>query len=567
MSQDNIDHFSLNRRELVKSLGIMGVAGLSGCMGGDGTETERTSTRPGGTTTPVDPESAEMGGELIATLETDVGGFDPATSNSTRALGLTYDTLLTIGFDGSIDNALAHTFEKVDDGVWRAELHEGVKFHNGTELTAEDVQVSFERYEGTLNAADVYTWYEDSEIIDDYTIEFTLQHDYAPLKFKIAEIPVIPAEVETGDLDISENPIGTGPYEFVEHQPGSLFQITRNDEYWFDGSDSVPETPPIEDITFRIIVERSAQQAALEGGDVHLINAPPASSLETFAENDDYTVNRQQAGGFDMLYFPCQREPFTNAKVRRGISRLIPRENIIKSVYEGIGIPAYMAISELAAVFEPEEWTDLNTRLGKEYLGYDQEKAATLLEEGFDEAGVDPPFETTIITDQNPSRVQWVQLIEESLNGTDYFDVSIDQYEWNTYVGKLTSESSASNNEIIAVGWSGGWDPNAYVNQLVNSDSFTPNGFNMGHYSNDRVDQLLKEGVQTYDLDERAKIYKELVKILAEDAPIAYIRFGEVADVYDNSIVHGFRTYPITGSEFRGFYSASNGSFTYVSKN
>jgi peptide/nickel transport system substrate-binding protein len=570
MRSDNTEgHFSLNRRNLVKSLGITGVAGLAGCMGGGGTETEGTPARPGGTTTPADPSNAQQGGELIASFGADVAQFDPAKAadtTSTKAFGLTYETLLTVGFDGSINNALAHTFEQVEDGVFRAELREGVTFHNGKELTAEDVQVSFERYEGKVNATDVYSWYESSEIVDDYTIEFTLSRPYAPLEFNIAAVPVIPAEVETGDLDITENPIGTGPYEFVEHQPDSLFRITRYDDYWFEGDDSVPATPPIEDITYRIIIEQSAQQAALEGGDIHLANTPPASSLSDFAEKEDFTVNRRLAGGFDLMYFPTEKKPFGNAKVRRGISRLVPRENIVESVYEGLGVPAYMAISQISAVFETQEWKDLNNRLGEEYMGYNEDEATSLLEEGFDEAGVEAPFKTTIITNQNPQRVQWVQLIAESLNSTDYFDVSVDQFEWNTYVGKITSESSASNNEIIAVGWSGGWDPDAYVGDLVDSEGFTPNGFNMGHYKNSEVDDLLRQGVETYDLDERGEIYKDLVEILAEDAPMTYIRFGEETDVYDNTAVTGFRTYPINGSEFKGVYSPADGGFTYLSQ-
>ena len=208
----------------------------------------------------------------------------------------------------------------------------------------------------------------------------------------------------------------------------------------------------------------------------------------------------------------------------------------------------------------------LNNLLGDEYLGYDEEQASTLLEEGFNEAGVEAPFETTIITNQNPQRVQWTQLIAESLNSTDYFDVSIEQYEWKTYVGKISSESSASNNEIIAVGWSGGWDPDAYVGDLVDSEQFTPNGFNMGHYENSEVDSLLQEGTSTYDIDERGEIYTDLVEILAEDAPMTYIRFGEETDVYDNSVVNGFRTYPINGSEYRGIYSPADGAFTYLTQ-
>lgn len=561
--------FNLNRRRLVKALGVTGIAGIAGCTDGGGTESEGTPAHPGGTTTPADPDQAQEGGELIASFGADVAQFDPPQATDTtsvKAFALVYEPLLTVGFDGEINNALATSFEEVGDLTWRAELREGVTFHDGSEFTAEDVKASYERYEGTPNSIDVYNWYESSEIIDDHTIEFTLQSEYAPLEFDIANVPIVPAEAAEGDLDLGENPLGTGPYEFVEHEPDSLFRIQRYDDYYFEGSDSVPASPPIEEITFRIIIEQSAQLASLQGGDIDLAGAPPATSLGDLADNEDFTVNRRLAGGFDLIAFPMDVDPFGSAKVRRGISRLVPRDNIVESVYEGVGVPAYTPISQISAVFDDDEWTEFNDRMGEEYLGYDEEAADTLLEEGFAEAGVEPPFQTTLITNENPQRVQWCQLIAESLNNTDYFEVSVDQYEWNTYIGRVSGGSSSSTNEIIAIGWSGGWDPNSYVNDLVSGDRFTPDGFNMPHYENEEVDELLKEGQTTYDLDERADIYQELMEILAEDAPMTYIQFGEETDAYANDVVNGFRTYPINGDEYNGIFSPSDGAFTYLTQ-
>lgn len=564
---DNTGRFDIGRRKLVQSLGLAGVAGLAGCSG---TDDQSTTTTDDGTTTDETTEETgggQSGSELIATFGADVANFDPTKATDTtsvKAFGLVYESLLQVDFDGAIQPVLATSVEQTDgDLTWRVNLRDGVTFHNGKELVAQDVKTSFERYEGKPNEADVYSWYDSSTVVDDKTLDVTLADDYAPLKYDLAAIPIVPAEAATDELNIEEDPVGTGPYTFVEHQPDSLFRIERNDDYWFSGSDSVPAEPPIERITFRIIIEQSAQLAALQGGDVDMINAPPAGSVSDLKNNDKFTVTERQAGGFDLLAFPMQKAPFDNRKVRRGISRLIPREAIVKSVYNGIGTPAYTPVSPLAADFTSAEF---NRRMGEEYLGYDQERANTLLEEGFANSDVQTPFSTTIITNQNPQRVRWAQLIQESLNSTDYFDVSVEQFEWNTYIGKILSENSASSNELIAVGWSGGWDPDAYVYDLVHSGSFTPGGFNMPHYENEEVDNLLAEGLSTYDTQQRAEIYRDLMEVLCRDAPMTYIRFGMEMDAFHTDRLEGFQTYPINGSEFQGIYAPASDAYTELTK-
>jgi len=563
------DRFDVNRRKLVQSLGVAGVAGLAGCAGGDSgaTDTATETEAPTETVTQADKEEVKMGGELIATFGADVKNYDPTKANDTtssKAFGLVYETLLATGFDGEPKSVLAkEVVQKDADLTWRVNLREGVKFHNGKELTTEDVKATFERYKGTPRESDVYDWYDSSTVVDDYTLDFKIQEKYAPLKFALGGVPIVPKEVASGDLKLNENPVGTGPYTFEKHEQDSLFRLTRNEDYWFTGSESMPEKPPIETITFRVIVEQSSQLAALKGGDVDMINNVPAESYQDLKDNEDVTVTERTQGGFDLLGFPLSVKPYTNKKVRRGVSRLIPRDAIVKSVYQDIGTPATSPISPLAQQFTSEEF---NQKMGEQFLGYNTEKAKQLLEEGFNEAGIEKPFKTKIITNQNPQRVKWVQLIKESLNSTEFFEVEIEQFEWNTYVWKILAEDSHKQNNLIAVGWSAGWDADAYVRNLFHSKQATPACCNFGHYSNDEVDSLIEEGVQTYDLGKRKEIYQNLMKKLCEDAPATYIRFGKSMDAYRNDAVHGFNTYPIDSGEYKGVFSASAEQFTYVDK-
>ncbi|WP_313694501.1 ABC transporter substrate-binding protein [Halorarum halobium] len=570
MPQDDTrERFDINRRRLVQSLGVGGVAGLAGCAGGgDGTDTpgESTPTPEDETPTPADPDAVQMGGELIATFGADVKNFDPTAANDTtssKAFGLVYEPLVAVDFSGAPQPVLAESVEQLEgDLMWQITLREGITFHDGSELTAADVKATFERYEGTSREADVYNWYSSSTIQDDYTLDVELSAQYAPLKFAMAGVPITPEAVANGDLDLTEDPIGTGPYVFEEHQPDELFRISRNDDYWFTGSDSMPEQPPIETVTFRVITEQSAQLAALQAGDVDLINNVPAESYSDLQDNEDFTVTERTQGGFDFLAFPTNVSPWDNAKVRRGVSRLVPREAIVESVYNGIGSPAYSPISPLAAQFTS---TEFNQRMGEEYLGYDTEQAATLLEEGLNEAGVETPFQTTMITNQNPQRVRWCQLIQESLNSTDFFEVSLEQYEWNTFTGIVLAEDSADQNHLMALGWSAGWDADAYVHNLFHTDQFTPACCNLAHYESEEANSLIEQGLQTYDLDERATIYQDLMELVCEEAPMTYIRYGKSMDAFRSDVVKGWQTYPIDSGEFNGVYSPT-GAFTYVDK-
>jgi peptide/nickel transport system substrate-binding protein len=412
----------------------------------------------------------------------------------------------------------------------------------------------------------VYNWYDSSEVTGDYTMDLTLSRPYAPLKFSLFGVLIVPKGVADGDIDLTENPVGTGPYQFVEHQPDELFRIERYGDHWFAGEGDMPDDPPIETATFRVITEQSAQAAALEAGDVDFIGTPPAGKFKQYESDDQYGTGSRTAGGFDMFVYPMHEEagtPFQNRKVRLATNRLIPREAIVETVYNGIGTPAYAPISPLAAQFTSEEFQQ---EMKEEYAGYDPEQAASLLEEGFNEAGFEKPFETKIITNQNPQRVQWCELIQESMNDSGFFDVSLEQFEFNTYVSKILAENSHTQNQIVAVGWSAGWDPDAYVHNLFHEEQFTPACCNINHYSKQSITDLIDEGLTTYDISERQSIYEELQREVVSDSPMAFIRFGKRQDAWIADRVQNFETYPIDGSEFASLYAPYAGKYSWVTK-
>jgi peptide/nickel transport system substrate-binding protein len=534
--------FTTSRRRLLRWVGTASAAGLAGCAGG-----------------------SSDGTELVATLGADVSTYDPTQANDTtsrKAFGLVYEPLVSVDFEGTVRPTLATSVDQQDDLTWRVSLREGVTFHDGSDLTAADVKATFERYEGTPRESDVFLWYDGATIRDDYTLDVTLSEPYAPFQLSLGGVPIVPEAAATRDLDLSNGPVGTGPYAFDTHEPDRLYRLVRADEHWFEGGDAddaVPATPPIETITFRIIVEQASQLAALRGGDIDLANNPPADAVADLRRDDAITVSDHLAGGFEMLVFPLATPPFSNRDVREGVARLVPREEIIESVYGGIGRPAYAPISPLLSDYTSDAFLQA---MGDEHMRYDPEQARELLASGFGDLDVSPPYETTIVTNQTGDRVRWAQLVRDELNRTDYFDVSLEQFEWNTYLGRVLAGDSHRSDAMMALGWSGGWDPDTYLRNLFHGEQATPSCCNAAHYANEEVDRLLDEALTTYDTAERRELYEQVQRRIVADAPVAFVRFGTRIEAFRTDAVDGFRTYPLDSGEFTAIYAPWAGTYT-----
>lgn len=297
------------------------------------------------------------GDEFVGDLGSDISTTDPVSINDTassQATQLVYEGLTGVDFDGAVQPVLAAEWERLDTMSYRFTLRDGVQFHNGEELTAEHVKRSFERYEGSPRESDVYDWYEGSDIVDDYTIDIHCWREYGPFEKRLFDLPIVPMAAIDGDHDLESEPIGTGPYRFVEYQPGDHCRLERFDDYWFGGSETVPATPPAETVRLEIITEAASRQSALDVGNIDFSSGVPSASLRELEADDAYGVDRRVGGGFDIVIYPLYHGPFANELVRRGCNMLIPRRAILEEVYHGLGQPAYVPISPLLEAYTDE---------------------------------------------------------------------------------------------------------------------------------------------------------------------------------------------------------------------
>lgn len=264
-----------------------------------------------------------------------------------------FEGLTRIGPDGAVIPGLAENWIVSDDGLtYTFELREGATFHDGTALDAGDVVFSLDRArgEGSVNAQKaLFAAIETVEQMDELTVKVTLSRPAGDFLYNMGwgdAVIVAPESAETN----KENPVGTGPFRFVEWQKGAAVTLARSDAYW-------GEAPALQTVTFRFIPDPAAATAALLAGDVHAFpNLPAPESVPVFEADPRFTVFIGSTEGETILATNNARPPFDDIGVRRAIAHAIDRQAIIEGAMFGLGTPigshfaphhpAYVELSE-----------------------------------------------------------------------------------------------------------------------------------------------------------------------------------------------------------------------------
>ena len=339
-----------------------------------------------------------------------------------------FEGLTRFGPDGAIEPALAESWEIAPDGLsWVFNLHEGVSFHDGTPMTAEDVVFSFDRAmaAGSLNAQrQLFDGINEVTAIDDTTVEIGLDAPKGSLLFNLAwgdAVIVSPASADTN----TTNPVGTGPFKFSNWVQGDRIEFVRNEDYW--------GTPAkLDRVAFRFISDPTAAFAAMMAGDVDVFpNFPAPENLAQFSADPRFQVLIGSTEGETILAINNARPPFDDVRVREALAHAIDRRAIIDGAMFGYGTP-------IGSHFAPHNpaYEDLTGR-----SGYDPARAKALL----GEAGVagltptlvlpPPPYARRggeIVASQLRAvgieprmvNVEWAQWLEQVFKNKD-FDLTI----------------------------------------------------------------------------------------------------------------------------------------------
>lgn len=452
-------------------------------------------------------EGAVVDQNLVFTMHSDAVSLDPHGSNdspSSQVRTQIYDTLVFYDENMDLQAGLAVDWEMIEDTVWEFQLREGVNFHNGDPFNAETVKANLERVidpEFGSQRAFLFDMISEVRVVDNYTVHIETEFPFAPLISHLAHDAggmANPAALDAAGFDEVE-PIGTGPFVFESWEPGDEIVLSRNDEYWAGPAN-------VDTLTFLIVPEESTRLAMVERGDAHIAEILQPANMGRAEASASMNLELYDTLSLNYISFNTQKEPFDDVRVRQAISMAIDKDSMIDGIVEGAGIRAVGPINELVFGAHPD--------LGGLELPYDPDRAADLLAE----AGYPDGFETTIWTNDNPTRIAIAEIVQHNLDQIG-IDVSIEVMEWGAYL----DETAEGNHEMFILGWvtvTGDADYGMYA--LFHSDNHGAVG-NRSFYTNETVDELLDAGRTEPDMDVREELYYDVQEHLVEDQPFIYL--------------------------------------------
>jgi peptide/nickel transport system substrate-binding protein len=449
----------------------------------------------------------DAGNTLIMARAVDATGLDPHTQTaftSLQMLQLIYEPLVSTDANLNLQPALATGWEFSDDGMTLTfTLREGVKFHDGSDFTAEDVIASYNRIldEETASAARTnYLSIDSMDAPDDYTVVFNLNKPDVPL---LAAMSSTNAVILSSDVIANDDPalvtVGTGPFMLESRTPDETTKLTANSDWWGDG-------PFIDGIEIRIIPDETSILAALRAGtiDFAIINDPLVATL--LIDDASIVLNRTPTLSYNVLQLRAAVEPLDQLEVRQAISCAIDRQEIVDSAALGEGrVTGPLTMASYALPIDELFCYQQDIERAKELM------ATAGLEDGFTLdvmlANAEPPVATSI-----------AQVIASQLEAIN-ITVNIDAIEFSAYVDRwLAGDFTA------AVALNGGTiDPYTMYARYWQVDARFQE---TAGYLDDTLDSLMKRGQVETDFDKRYEIFKELQLHLAETSPWIWLYSG-----------------------------------------
>jgi dipeptide transport system substrate-binding protein len=469
---------------------------------------------------------------LVYCSEGSPEGFDP----SLYTAGTTFDASSRPVYNRlvefkpgttEIEPGLAESWEVSDDGLeYTFHLRPGVKFQETDFFTptrdfnADDVIFSFERqwksdhpwhqyvaganweYFNGMGMPDLLA---SIEKVDDMTVKFTLNQPEAPFLTNLGmDFASIMSKEYADKLEadgnmeaLNQQPLGTGPFEFVAYQTDAVIRYRAHDDYW-KGREA------LDDLVFALTPDASVRAQKLTAGECHVMPYPNAADVEGMKANDQLTVMEEEGLNIAYLAFNTQQEPFDRVEVRKALSMAVNKEAIVEAVFQGQATPAKNPIP-------PTMWS-YNDAVEDD--PYDPEAARQALQD----AGV-----------ENLSMKVWAMPVARPymLNArraaeviqSDFQEIGVDveivSYEWAEY---LERSKAVDRDGAVMLGWTGdNGDPDNFLHTLLGCDAV--GGNNRAQWCNEEYDNLVNQAKRTTDQAERTRLYEEAQVVFKREAP------------------------------------------------
>ena len=460
---------------------------------------------------------SELATTLVIAEQEHPKSFDPMdTDDSTvnRITVLAYDALIQYK-PGTTEIIpwLAKEWKISPDGLsYTFVLNQGVKFHDGTDLTASDVKFTFDRLKAiNQGIAFELSDFDSARVVDDYTVELKLAKPSAPFLQVLPKIFIISEDGvkqnAKGDdwarTYLKDHDLGSGPYTLTSFTPEQQAIFTKFDGYWqgWQGKN-------IEKVIWRYVKEAATQRLMLEKGEIDIAMDPAKDDLPALSQNPDIQIIEGTTFVEYYVHMRTIHKPLDDVRVRKAIALAYDYDAHIKVALGGHGEQALGPYSRAIP------WHDAT--LPKQT--YDLAKAKELLTEaGYPNGGF-------------TLKIAYLPVLDEEARTVEILDAGLQQLgiklepmgmTWPTMANLMQDETSAPDLYTVYA-FPSAADPDSALRVNYHSTA-TKNGYNSSWYTNPQVDKLLDEGVATPDLAKREAIYKEVQRIITEDQPSIFV--------------------------------------------
>lgn len=492
-----------------------------------------SATLPAGAQSASD---AQRGGTLIWALDVDPPTLDPhrwgGTSSVTVVASL-YSSLFKWTYGGQVVGNLVTNMTMINPSLYEMELRRGVMFHDGTELTAEDVRYSIERIKDPSTGA-VFSLQvgviDEVEIVDDYTFRLHLGEPIAAdLLREYLSLPntaiVSKAFMET-DPDLNTQAVGTGPFRLVDRVYGAELVVERHENYFEDGK------PYLDRVRFVVYRDDQLRGIALSTGDVHVNHYVSWRDADRFRVEPGIEVTVAYGPVMGITY-NLSEPPFDNPLVRRAVAHAVDREDLVYAIFFGYAQP--VTGGWLSSQHLEQHWAFNPSTQGR--LEYDPEKARELLAQ----AGYPACFSANLLT-SGDHRDHWVmaEIVQESLNRIGC-NVTVEMREWGVRVAQGTDGAYQFAINNYGPRYS---DPDLYASWFHSEAA--PSHQRPAGYDLTDMDALLDQARSEANQADRVALYREFEQRFVEESPaVFFVARGQVAAY--RAEVQGFDLMPGPG--------------------
>ena len=517
----------VNRRAVLKALGWSAAGLAAGSM-------------PLGLPSLAHAQKPKYGGTIKIGSFSNIDTLDAHNTTSIVACSIhnnIYNGLLKIvSSDGkSVDfqPQLAREWEIQGDRVHVFRLHKGVTFHNGDPLTAADIKWNLERVKDKQQAP-IHAWklelLEAIETPDSHTVKLSFSKPYPFLRVAFtgstgrAATILSPRAVKERGKAYGRNPVGTGPFKFVEWKEADYILLEKNPSYW-ESDASGGKLPYLDKVLIKIIIEPSTLVAALKTGEVDLINNVVPQFVGDLRKDPKLTALSAVGGNWRTIHFNLAKEPFNDKALRKAVTFAIDRKEILDRVEFGEGIVAHGPISPpMGGFYDPAFETGRNGQY------FDLEQAKTWMKQAKYDGR-----EVLYLSGNAGTLPRQAEVIQAQLAKIG-IKVKIELADFPTFRRRWFQERQW---DMVQVQWDADLDPDETLYPELHSGET----WNAGKWVNKDFDLAVELARAENDFKKRKKYYEDSVRAILEDAPVTILLHVNEQKIF-HKYVKGFQMIP-----------------------